>query len=549
MHYEVLLVDDEKSVTRALNRVLKNEFSAVHEAQSAAEALAILENHQINMVISDYCMPDVNGSELLSEIHRRYPDILNLMLSGQADMEGFSKALNDGSISKFLCKPWDNHQLKAFIQDTIKEYESNQIHDALTKLPTLKMFTQQIKHLGLNEFNGACVALLNVHNFSNINEQYGVHVGNNVLKELAKRLNLMFPEQVMARVKDDIFAVVLQDEATIGKDTRSLLRAISTPVGTNNQDIAINGSVGITTIEDWKSNQAENIERNISQMNTLTTDEHRIIFCNPERHDAWFKNATLISELQNAIKHNQLSLHYQPQIDLSTQRVTGCEALLRWFHPRRGLVTPDEFIPYIERYNMADELLEMILDQTLQFMATEDRLFNDIRMSINLFASQLGNPKLTQLILSKLKSYQISPTALELEITETSLVKNFQETREQLTTLRNAGIKIAIDDFGTGYASYEYLCELPVDVVKIDGCFIKGMYSSLEKTTALNNIIATATTLSLEIVAECVEDEQQAFSLTEMGCNRLQGYWFSKPLNWNDFINFTLLYNKVDIYL
>jgi EAL domain-containing protein (putative c-di-GMP-specific phosphodiesterase class I)/FixJ family two-component response regulator len=546
MHYEILLVDDEKSVTSALNRILKSEFSAVHQAQSAAEALTILENNQINIVISDYRMPEVNGSELLTEIHRLYPDILNLMLSGEADMEGFSKALNDGSISKFLCKPWDNHQLKEFIKETIKEHEANQIHDPLTKMPTVKMFSQQIRHLGLTECNGACVALLNIHDFTSVNEKYSYKIGNYILKEIAKRLSIMFPEHVMTRVKNDLFAVVLQNEATISKDTRALLRIISTPVGIDDDEICITGCVGITTIDDWKSNLTENLARNIGQMNILACENNNIIFCNPERHDKWFRNATLISELQNAIKNNQLSLHYQPQVDLKSQKVTGCEALLRWFHPRRGTLTPDEFIPYIERYNMADELLAMILDQTFQLMSTESTLFENIRMSINLFASQLGNPKLTQLILDKLKYHHIPATALELEITETSLVKNFQETREQLITLRNAGIKIAIDDFGTGHASYEYLCELPVDVVKIDGCFIKGMFNSLERTTSLNNIIATATTLSLEIVAETVETEQQALTLTDMGCNRLQGYWFSKALNWDDFINFTLLYNNLN---
>lgn len=549
MHYEVLLVDDEKAVTKALSRVLRNEFSVIHEAQSASEALIILENHQVNLVISDYRMPDVNGSELLAKIHQLYPDILNLMLSGQADMEGFSKALNDGSISKFLCKPWDNDTLKAFVKDTIKEHESKQIHDPLTKMASLKMFSEQVKHLGLNEFNGACVALLNIHDFTTINKTYGHKVGNNILKEVTSRLHIMFPEHVMARIKDDIFAVVLQDEATIGKDTKALLRIISTPVSSGEEAINITGTVGITTIDDWKKDLTKNLKCNIGQMAVLACENNNIIFCNPERHDTWFKNATLISELQNAIKQNQLVLHYQPQIDLNSQKVTGCEALLRWFHPRRGNLSPDEFIPYIERYNMADELLEMILDQTFQFMSTEPELFQEIRMSINLFASQLGNPKLTQLVLDKLKYYQISPKSLELEITETSLVKSFEATREQLITLRNAGVTIAIDDFGTGYASYEYLCELPVDVVKIDGCFIKGMYNSLEKTTALNNIIATATTLSLELVAEGVESEQQATTLTEMGCHRLQGYWFSKALNWDDFINFTLLYNKVDIYL
>lgn len=546
MHYEILLVDDEKSVTKALNRVLKHDFSTVHQAQSAAEALVILANNQIDIVISDYCMPDVNGSELLSEIHSRYPKILNLMLSGQADMKGFSKALNDGSISKFLCKPWDNNQLKAFIKDTIKEFEANQINDALTNLPTLKMFTEQVKHLGLNEFNGACVALLNVSDFSLINENFGVRVGNKVLVEVANRLNLMFPERIVTRVKDDLFAIVLENEVNIGKETKDLLRIVSTTFNVDDQYIEASGTVGITTVEDWKYNQAQNIERNVSQMKTLTSENQRIIFCNPERHDVWFKNATLISELQNAIKLNQLTLNYQPQIDFNTQRVVGCEALLRWFHPRRGLLCPDEFIPLIERYNMADNLLNMILDQVFQFMSTEIVLFENMRMSINLFASQLGNPKLTVLILDKLKFYGISPSSLELEITETSLISSFEETREQLTTLRNAGIKIAIDDFGTGYASYEYLCELPVDVVKIDGCFVKGMHNNLERSTALNTIVATANILSLEIVAECVEEERQAKVLTEMGCARLQGYWFSKALNWDDFVNFTFLFNSVD---
>ncbi len=545
MHYEVLLVDDEKSVTKALNRVLKNDFSAVHEAQSAAEALVILENNQIDIVISDYRMPEVNGSELLTQVHKLYPDILNLMLSGQADMEGFSQALNDGAISKFLCKPWDNAKLKQFVRDTIKEHKSSQIHDVLTRLPTLKMFTQQIKHLGSTELNGACVALVNITDFSVINTEHGVNAGNRLLVEIANRLNLMFPDRIVTRVKDDLFAIVLEDEANISKETKDLLRIVSMPITVNDVEINISGTVGITTVEDWKYNQEENIQRNIDQMRTLTSDTQQVVFCNPERHDVWFRNATLISELQNAIRLNQLTLLYQPQIDYNTQRVSGCEALLRWFHPRRGLLSPDEFIPLIERYNMADNLLEMILDQVFQFMSTEKELFEDMRMSLNLFASQLGNPKLTVLILDKLKYYDISPSSIELEITETSLISSFEDTREQLATLRSAGITVAIDDFGTGYASYEYLCELPVDVVKIDGCFIKGMYESLEKATALNTIISTANILSLEIVAECVEEEKQAKLLTEMGCTRLQGYWFSKPLNWNDFVNFAFIYNNV----
>ncbi|WP_426359020.1 GGDEF/EAL domain-containing response regulator [Pseudocolwellia sp. HL-MZ19] len=508
--------------------------------------MIILENNQIDVVISDYRMPEVNGSEFLTQVHSLYPDILNVMLSGQADMEGFSKALNDGSISKFLCKPWKNDQLQSFMQDTIKEHESKRNHDTLTLIPTLKMFKEQIKHLGLNEFNGACVALLNLQNFSAVNETYSYKAGNKVLKVIARRLSMMFPEHIMTRVESDIFAIVFQNEGSLSKDANALLRVISTPIGIDEKEIEISGFVGITSINDWKTDLTANLERNIKYMHTLVDDKQEIVFCPPQQEDKWFNNAKLISDLQSAIKNNELSLHYQPQIDLSVNKVTGCEALIRWIHPELGFLTPDKFLPYIERYNLADDLLAMILDQAFSYMSAEPALFKDITMSINLFASQLGNPKLTQIIIEKLALYQITASSLELEITETSVVKSFQETREQLITLRSLGIKIAIDDFGTGHASYEYLCELPVDVVKIDGCFIKGMNTSLEKTTALNNIIATATTLSLEIVAEFVEEEYQATALTQMGCNRLQGYWFSKAINCNDFTGFVLLFSKTD---
>ncbi|WP_441003752.1 EAL domain-containing protein [Pseudocolwellia agarivorans] len=548
MHYEILLVDDEKSVTKALSRVLRNDFSAIHEAQSASEALTILENNPIDVVISDYRMPDVNGSELLTQVHNLYPNILNVMLSGQADMEGFAKALNDGCISKFLCKPWDNNQLRAFLRDTIKEHESKRNHDTLTLIPTLKMFKEQIKHLGLNEFNGACVALLNIQNLSSVNKDHSYKAGNKVLKVIARRLSMMFPEHIMTRVESDIFAIVFQNEGSLGKDANALLRIISTPIGIDEKEIEITGCVGITSINDWKIDLTENLERNIKHIRALKNDKQEIVFCPPQQEDKWFNKAKLINELGSSIKNNKLSLHYQPQIDLGLNKITGCEALIRWVHPELGFLTPDKFLPYIERYNLADDLLVMILDQAFSFMTSETELFKDITMSINLFASQLGNPKLTQIIIEKLALYQIPATSLELEITETSVVKSFQETREQLITLRNLGIKIAIDDFGTGHASYEYLCELPVDVVKIDGCFIKGMNSSLEKTTALNNIIATATTLSLEIVAEFVEEEQQANTLTQMGCNRLQGYWFSKAINCDDFIYFASLFSKPETH-
>lgn len=547
MHYELLLVDDERPVTRSLERVLRKEFSVVHQAQSGEEALKILDNNNIDVVISDYCMPSMDGADLVSEIHRRYPDILNLMLSGQADMEGFSRALNDGAISKFLCKPWNNDTLKQQISNIIKEHESTLIYDKLTKLPTLKLFSQEIAHISSDNSTSACIALVNMCEFSKINVQYGTQVGNKILKTIANRLTLLFPDRIIARIENDKFAVLLQKEANIAEESKSIVRALTMPVEVKSKLVAIKGVIGITSIEDWKSNQASNFAKNIQQINQLTTDINPVVFCNSEFHDIWFKNAFFVNELQAAIQYNQLTLQYQPQVNYSNQKVVGCEALLRWQHPTKGSISPDQFIPLIERYGLENDLIVMILDQVFNYMSKSPELFEQITMSINLFASQIGNPDLTQLIIDKMKYYCISPSWLELEITETTFVNNYKQAREQLHILRALGIKIAIDDFGTGYASYECLCELPIDVVKIDGRFIRTQFQSLEAATALNAIIATAKTLELDIVAECIETEHQANLLTGLGCYRLQGFLFSKALNWNDFVDYTLLFNSADV--
>ena len=210
--------------------------------------------------------------------------------------------------------------------------------------------------------------------------------------------------------------------------------------------------------------------------------------------------------------------------------MVGCEALLRWNHPTKGTLLPDQFIPIVEKYALENDLLAMVLEQVFSDMSEEISLFHDLTMSINLCGGQLDNPELVTLISEKMKQYQIPATSLEFEITETSLVKNYQVASEQLSRLRQLGIKVAIDDFGTGYASYEVLCELPVDVIKIDGCFIKRMYRNVEHSIAINAIIASAKALELAIVAECVENCRQANFLTDAGVHRLQGFLFSEAI-------------------
>lgn len=545
MHYEVLLVDDEEMVTTSLKRLLRGEFAAIHEAHSGLEALALLEQHPIDIVVSDFCMPQMNGGQLVSEIHKRYPQVINVILSGQTPMDGFAQALNEGAISKFLCKPWNNDELKRQLRNIVQKNEQQQMYDKVTGMPTLRLLSEKIRHLGSDDNTGACVALIKIVDLPLINKEFGSQVGNQVLVIVAQRLVTEFPDLIMARVDDDHFAVVLQNEASISQDASMLHKVISNPVDFNTITINLECRVGISSLRDWKYSLENNIRRNNRQLDELASALHPVIFCDPDDQDSWFKNANFIRELKEAIKANALVLQYQPQVNLPNSKVTGCEALLRWHHPERGTIMPSEFIPLIERHGMVKELTVMLLDQSLSFMASEPDMFKQIRVSLNLYASQLEDRDLSNIILGKLKSYGVAPDRLELEITETNLISSYEEARKQLVALRRAGVKIAIDDFGTGYATYECLCELPIDIIKIDGCFIREVPYHAESLAALNAMILTAKELDLEVVVECVENYKQVIELTKLGVDRLQGYWFSEPLNKEDLMVYTSLYNGV----
>ena len=308
MHYELLLVDDEPSVTQALSRTLKNNFAKVHQASSGQEALDILSDHPVDVVISDYRMPNMNGSELLTQVRQKYPDIVTLMLSGQADMAGFSKALNDGAISKFLCKPWSNSGLKLEVMRTLEAHEDSLLYDKLTQLPRMKLLVNHLSHLSSNESRGACVALIDICQFTRVNDEFGTRAGNLVLKTIARRLNLLFPDSLVARIKADKFAIVLQNEVSISEDTQAILRALSVPVSINNFELSVKGRIGITAVSDWLGNSEQHFERNIHQLSALASDVQPVIFCNVNYQDIWLRNASFISELQSAIAHNQLNV-------------------------------------------------------------------------------------------------------------------------------------------------------------------------------------------------------------------------------------------------
>jgi EAL domain-containing protein (putative c-di-GMP-specific phosphodiesterase class I)/CheY-like chemotaxis protein len=521
-----LLVDDEKPVTQSLSRLLKNDFAVIHQAQSGFAALDLLENHNIDMVISDYCMPQMDGAELMTEIDRRYPDILKLMLSGQADMIGFSKALNQGAIQQFICKPWDNRAIKQQIRSIIKQHDATQFSDRLTQLPNLNSLNKEVNNIDMLQWNDAYIAVVSISELSQINRQYGDLVSNQVVKTLAHRIMLAFPEHFIARIDSNQFAILFGDQAKADEHARSIPLVLSQPIHTPDEQIRVKGDISISALVDWEYQRATQVQCGSVEMIAFDSEPNTSMSVDSRLRESCLINAAFINELQDAVAGKQLSVLYQPQVDFTANKVTGCEASFTWHHSTRGVLSAEQFIPLIQPYAMETTILATLLDQIFEFMQRHANWFDSKRMCIDLFAIKLSNPIFVKTLVEKMRHYQIAPQSIELVLNETTWMKNYHMAREQLFILKDLGVSIAINKFGTGFSCYEYLYELPAHAVKIDGYFVENMYRNIQTFTSLKSILDTAKALRLEIVADCVENQKQANFLTEMGCNRLQGDFF-----------------------
>lgn len=243
-------------------------------------------------------------------------------------------------------------------------------------------------------------------------------------------------------------------------------------------------------------------------------------------------------ELHEAIEKNQFELYYQPQLNLTTQKLIGAEALIRWHSPERGLVSPAEFIPLAENTGLIIPLGQWILESVCQQIIAWKKLgLNPVQISVNVSSKQFHQANLADNILTTLKKYQVKPQWLKLELTENLLVQNIDIALEQFNILKAAGIKIAIDDFGTGYASLGYLQHFPFDTLKIDRCFVQGIHQNAKSAALATAIIRMAQQLNFEVIAEGVETAAERDFLYQHGCELIQGYLISRPLPATEFTN------------
>lgn len=421
----------------------------------------------------------------------------------------------------------------------LKEY------DILTKFPKKQGFVKNLERSikKAKEDNRAiAVMILGLDDFKFINKAIGHVLGDDVLVKVSKRLNHYTDKEFMGRITGDEFGIILNNiesmEKTIAK-ANELLNIFQEPVIIGDKEIYITASIGIS-IYPIDGENAETLMTNAmsAQSSVKNSGKNNYEIYSKKINQDAYKELEMITYLRHAIEREEFVLHYQPQIDLDTNKVIGVEALVRWNHPKLGLIYPDKFIPLAEKTGLIIPISKWVTRKAcIQNKKFHDMGYNHFVVAVNLSGVQFRKGDLAKEIKNILKETNLQPKYLEIEITEGILIENIEQAIEILLELKEIGVSIAIDDFGTGYSSLSYLKEFPIDRLKIDRSFIKGIPKEDDGVIA-SIIIKLARSLKLKVIAEGVETKEQLNFLDLRMCNEIQGYYFSKPLNESDIEKF-----------
>jgi diguanylate cyclase (GGDEF)-like protein len=421
--------------------------------------------------------------------------------------------------------------------DAIEEREQRithiALHDILTDLPNRKLFAEQLEATLARACDERHVAIcyLDLDNFKAINDTVGHPIGDQVLKQVAQRLTAFMPEATVSRQGGDEFAVMIPDIAAdddmLGHADR-LFRCFEKPFVVDGQNFPVQSSIGIAF---WPHDgrDAETLLKNADLALYRAKQEGKAgyQFFEQSMDDAARRRRQLEMDLRKAISEGAFELYFQPLYSLEKEQLSGFEALLRWQHPERGMVSPVEFIPLAEETGLIIPIGEWVMREACRQAAHWP---DELRVAVNVSSVQFKSANLQNAILQALSQSGLVPNRLEIEITESVFIADIDETLGLLHKLRSLGIRIALDDFGTGYSSLSYLRSFPFDKIKIDRSFVTDLASGPGASAIIRAIVTLAGALGMETLAEGVEQEEQIETLRQEGCQHVQGYWFSRPV-------------------
>lgn len=544
----------------------------VVEAADGHQALEVFIRERPDLVFLDVEMPGMTGLEVCRRI-RGMPQGANIpimIVTGSDDRKSIDEGFEAGA-TQYKTKPVNWSLLGRDVQYMLRA--SNAFHslkrqedrlrylayyDPLTNLPNRRSFNEQLNRIlkrAQRTETSAALLFIDLDNFKRINDSIGHGRGDRLLVEIAKRLSNelreddainYFPDPVdgdieppdgnteIARLGGDEFTVVLSDV----KDIRDvevvagrIIATLSEPIALHSHNPVVTPSIGIA-LYPQDGTDADSLVRNADTAMYAAKADGRSCFrfYNEEMNARSVEQLKLEEDLREAMRQNQLELRYQPQVDARTGAVVSLEALVRWKHPRRGMISPGDFIPVAERTGQIIELGEWVMSEVARHCTYWDTLGLDhFRVCVNISPLQFNQPELTRTIRDFLDRSGLDARRVELELTESAIMTDARANIEKLKELAALGLDLAVDDFGTGYSSLSYLKRFPITTLKIDQSFVADM-SSADGAAIVDAIIALAKTLNLRSIAEGIETQEQLRHLVQNKCDLLQGYYFARPL-------------------
>lgn len=435
-------------------------------------------------------------------------------------------------------------QLDIQVRDGTREIEYLRLNDVLTSLPNRLLLTDRIDRTissRRSDKSKLAVIIMDTDSFREVNDSLGHHHGDLLLQQIAQRLlDTCQMADTISRFSGDQFAILLNLsdlDQQLDDAIEHIIATFDQPFAIEELQIHLSVSLGIACYPQHGKDTDTLLRQAEVAMYMAKNKRKAYVYYDPEQDPFSKQRLVMSSQLKKAICENQLVLFYQPKVDAQTGQLVGLEALVRWLHPELGIIPPDQFIPLAEQSGLIQPLTQWVLNAALRQSYLWKKSGRHIPVAVNLSALNLLNNKLAQQIRDLLDAWELEPSCLELEVTETSMMVEWQHAIKLLGDFHDMGISISIDDFGTGYSSLSYLQQLPVDVLKIDRSFIKHLPASPANDAITRAIIQLAHSMSLKVVAEGVETEQTLKYLQKINCDIVQGYYIDKPLTVDEIQN------------
>ncbi len=483
-----------------------------------------------------FTFPLRHGDEQLGalDLYRNAPGALNLRSMTSA------QTLADVAASYLL-----NAQARADLQDSSDRSREASLHDPLTGLPNRALILERLEHASLRGRRSektSAVLFIDLDHFKAINDTYGHRVGDELLVAVGKRLaGLLRPGDTVARLAGDEFVILCEDLDAPSQATAIVARvdaALSRPFILGGTEVAITASVGVA-FADHSDSASERLLHNADiamyQAKRKGGARHQVLDLHEQR--LLDHHAVIERDLRWALGRGELHTEYQPIVATVEGRITGVEALLRWVHPTRGLVSPTVVVPLAEQSGLIAEIGQWVLEQacTDRHRWQDEPSEDDLGISVNVSAYQLTSDNFVSSVAGVLTTTDTDPHLLTLEVTESVFVRDSERALVVLHELKDIGVTLALDDFGTGYSSLSYLKQFPVDIVKVDKDFVADIGRDAASHTIVGAVIRLAHDLGMAVVAEGVETAEQHHEITQLGCDSCQGFYFARPMTATQF--------------